>query len=185
MTSPKDVSKCQMLSACRRMCQNAKCYPRVGTYFYVCPLVWALLTFIGVFRTYIKVCPYNRRSFDTPSNNTDGGLRLEWARKNALSFVTIVTPLPSSLFSLLFARDPINICKFLNWYLREAQLISARASTDICNDLRGYLSASVRLWIKSEDILTFDNKNEKKGFSFCIVLTYSPLTEVEGTHVRQ
>ena len=34
--------------------------------------------------------------------------------KNALSFVTIVTPLPSSLFSLLFARDPINICKFLN-----------------------------------------------------------------------
>ena len=33
--------------------------------------------------------------------------------KNALSFVTIVTP-PILIVSLLFARDPINICKFLN-----------------------------------------------------------------------
>ena len=136
---PKDVSKCQKLSACRRMCQNAKCYQRVGTYFYVCPLVWALLTFIGVFRTYIKVCPYNRRSFDTPSNNTDGGLRLEWARKKRIVLCHNCHAPPSSLFSLLFARDPINICKFLNWYLREAQLISATSSTDICESLNWYL----------------------------------------------
>ena len=72
MTSPKDVSKCQKLSACRDI----------------------LLCMSGI----IPMEGYG------------------WSgrEKNALSFVTIVTPLPSSLFSLLFARDPINICKFLN-----------------------------------------------------------------------
>ena len=61
-------------------------------------------------------------------NNTDGGLRLEWARKKRIVLCHNCHAPPILIVFIVIREGP-------NQYLQVPQLISARGSTDICDKL--------------------------------------------------